>query len=117
MLFRPLSQDISMRPFRQPKTSKGLLVLHVLTYNGARLLLVCIAAGIIFAVDALTRLDIPVPLILIIALGASLPFSAFVFRKLRRSINEDIKAVDLERASKDRPHEAATPRKGPTARK
>lgn len=95
-----------MRPFRRPKTNKGLLVLHVLTYNGARLLLICIAAGIILAVDALTSLDIPVPLVLIIALGASLPFSAFAFRRLRRSINEDIEAVDLERASKNRPNKA-----------
>ncbi|MCZ4278575.1 MAG: DUF4229 domain-containing protein [Rhodococcus sp. (in: high G+C Gram-positive bacteria)] len=69
-----------------------------MTYNGARLLLVCMAAGTILAVDALTSLDIPVPLVLIIALGTSLPISAFVFRKLRRTINSDIEAVDRERA-------------------
>lgn len=104
-----------MRPFRRPTTTKGLLALHMLTYNGARLLLVCIAAGLVLAVDALTSLDIPGPLVIIIALGASLPISAFAFRKLRRSINEGIKAVDLERDRKNRTNKTAMSHKGPTA--
>jgi Flp pilus assembly protein TadB len=91
-----------MSLIRRPATAKGQLILHVLTYNGARLLLVCVAAGVILAVDALTSLDVPVVLVLLIALGVSLPLSAFALRKLRRTINADIEAVDRERAAKQR---------------
>lgn len=91
-----------MSLIRTPATAKGQLALHVMTYNGARLLLVCVAAGVLLAVDALTSLDVPIALVPIIALGASLPLSAFAFRKLRRTINADIAAVDRERATKQR---------------
>lgn len=93
---------------RKPATAKGQLALHVLTYNGARLALVCVAAAVILVVDALSSLDVPVVLVLLIALGASLPLSAFAFRKLRRTINADIEAVDRERAIKRRPSGGAT---------
>lgn len=91
-----------MSLIRRPATAKGQLTLHVLTYNGARLLLVCIAAGVILAVDALTSVEVPVVLVLLIALGASLPLSALALRKLRRTINADIETVDRERAKKQR---------------
>lgn len=91
-----------MAPIRRPDTAKGRLTLHVLTYNGARLLLVCVAAGVILAVDALTTIDVPVVLVPIVALGASLPLSALILRKLRRTINADIEAVDRERAAAQR---------------
>ncbi|KZF11177.1 hypothetical protein A2J03_19630 [Rhodococcus sp. EPR-157] len=84
----------------RPTAAKGQLALDVLTYNGARLALVCVTAGIVLIVDALTGLDVPVVLIVLIALAASLPLSAFAFRKLRRTINADIEAVDRERAIK-----------------
>ncbi|MBY6413937.1 DUF4229 domain-containing protein [Rhodococcus sp. BP-252] len=84
--------------FRKPATVKGLLVFHVLAYNGARLLLVCATAGIVLAIRAAADLAIPLPAVLFIALAASLPFSAFAFRKLRRTINADIDAVDRMRA-------------------
>lgn len=91
-----------MAPIHRPDTAKGRLTLHVLTYNGARLLLVCVAAGVILAVDALTTIDVPVVLVPIVALGASLPLSALTLRKLRRTINADIEAVDRERAATQR---------------
>ena len=87
---------------RTPTTAKGRLFRHVLAYNGARLLLVLLAATVIFIVDATTRVDVPVVLVLLIALGASLPVSAFVLRGLRRTINADIEAVDAERSTERR---------------
>ena len=101
---------------RRPATAKGQLALNVLIYNGARLLLVCVAAGVILAVDALTSLDVPVVLVLLIALGISLPLSAFTLRKLRRTINANIEAVDRDRAKKQRP-KASEKRRTETRRK
>ncbi|MDI9927072.1 MULTISPECIES: DUF4229 domain-containing protein [Nocardiaceae] len=75
----------------------------MLAYNVVRLLLVCVAAGVLLAVDALTSLDIPFVLVLLIALAASLPLSALTLRKLRRTINEDIDAVDRKRTTRRGP--------------
>ena len=83
---------------RTPATAKGRLARHVLAYNAARLALVAVAAGVIVVVDALTGLDLPVALVLLIALAASLPLSALALRGLRRTINADIDAVDRERS-------------------
>ena len=88
---------------RTPSTARGQLALHVLAYNVVRLLLVCVAAGVLLAVDALTSLDIPFVLVLLIALAASLPLSALTLRKLRRTINEDIDAVDRKRTARRGP--------------
>ena len=88
---------------RTPSTARGRLALHVLAYNVMRLLLVCVAAGVLLAVDALTSLDIPFVLVLLIALAASLPLSALTLRKLRRTINEDIDAVDRKRTTRRGP--------------
>ncbi|MDJ0471591.1 DUF4229 domain-containing protein [Rhodococcoides fascians] len=75
----------------------------MLAYNVMRLLLVCVAAGVLLAVDALTSLDIPFVLVLLIALAASLPLSALTLRKLRRTINADIDAVDRKRTTRRGP--------------
>ena len=83
---------------RTPTTAKGRLTRNVLVYNAARLALVCVAAGVIVVVDALTGLDVPGLLVLLIALASSLPLSAFTLRTLRRAINADIQAVDRERS-------------------
>lgn len=83
---------------RTPTTAKGRLTRNVLVYNAARLALVCVAAGVIVAMDALTGLDVPGLLVLLIALASSLPLSAFTLRTLRRAINADIQAVDRERS-------------------
>ena len=88
---------------RTPSTARGQLALHVLAYNVVRLLLVCVAAGVLLAVDALTSLDIPFVLVLLIALAASLPLSALTLRKLRRTINADIDAVDRKRTTRRGP--------------
>ncbi|WP_369597500.1 DUF4229 domain-containing protein [Rhodococcus sp. 06-1460-1B] len=88
---------------RTPSTARGQLVLHVLAYNAVRLFLVCVAAGVLLAVDALTSLDIPFVLVLLIALAASLPLSALTLRKLRRTINADIDAVDRKRTTRRGP--------------
>lgn len=87
---------------RTPATPQGQLVFHVLAYNGVRLILVCVAAGVVLAVDALTTLDIPFVLVLLAALAASLPLSALTLRKRRRTINADIEAVDRARSIKKR---------------
>lgn len=87
---------------RTPSTARGQLALHVLAYNAVRLLLVCVAAGVLLAVDALTSFDISFVLVLLIALAASLPLSALTLRKLRRTINADIETVDRMRSIKKR---------------
>ena len=76
---------------------------------GARLLFVCVAAGVLLAVDALTSLDISFVLVLLGALAASLPLSALTLRKLRRTINADIEAVDRTRSIKKRGPAAGRP--------
>ncbi|OZC38118.1 DUF4229 domain-containing protein [Rhodococcus sp. 05-2255-1e] len=98
-----------MPVFRAPSTARGQLALHVLAYNGARLLFVCVAAGVLLAVDALTSLDISFVLVLLGALAASLPLSALTLRKLRRTINADIEAVDRTRSIKKRGPAAGRP--------
>lgn len=57
-------------------------------------------------IDALTSLDIPFVLVLFTALAASLPLSELTLRKLRRTINADIDAVDRNRTTRRGP---ATP--------
>jgi hypothetical protein len=98
-----------MPVFRAPSTARGQLALHVLAYTGARLLFVCVAAGVLLAVDALTSLDISFVLVLLGALAASLPLSALTLRKLRRTINADIEAVDRTRSIKKRGPAAGRP--------
>ena len=72
----------------------------VLAYSLARMALVVVVAAVIMGIGALV--DVKVPLLVAAVFGVliALPVGMAVFKSLRLKVNEQIAAVDADRAAK-----------------